>query len=230
MLWNVVLPDTGKTAPPRMSWFLELANDSPEVCKSTNPESILSYYLLYQTLTGWAIIAVPQNHLRARYQAIMGYPSTPEPVEIIHTKFSSVAQSCPTLWDSTDYSTPGFPGHQLPELAQTHVHRVGDGIQPSHPLPPPSPPAISLSQHQGLFQWVSFSHQVAKVLEFSASASVLPMNTQDWFLLGLTGLMSFQSKGLSRVFSNTTVQKHQFFSAQLSLWSKSHNHARLDKP
>ena len=71
---------------------------------------------------------------------------------VIHTKFSSVAQSCPTLCDSMDYGTPGFPGHQLPELAQTHVHRVGDAIQPSHPLPPPSPPAVSLSQHQGLFQ------------------------------------------------------------------------------
>ena len=66
-----------------------------------------------------------------------------------------------------DCSTPGFPvHHQLPELTQTHVHRVGDAIQPSHPLSPPSPPAFSLSQHQGLFQGVSSSHQVAKVLEF----------------------------------------------------------------
>ena len=80
---------------------------------------------------------------------------------------SSVAQSCPTLWDPMDCSTPCFPVHyQLPELAQTHVHRVGDAIQPSHPLSSPSPPAFNLSQHQGLFQWISFSHQVAKVLEF----------------------------------------------------------------
>ena len=80
---------------------------------------------------------------------------------------SSVAHSCPTLCDPMDYSTPGLlVHHQFPELAQTHVHRVSDTIQPSHPLLPPSPPAFSLSQHQCLFQWVSSSHQVAKVLEF----------------------------------------------------------------
>ena len=82
--------------------------------------------------------------------------------------------------------------------------------------------AFSLSQHQGLFQWIGFLHQVAKSIGASASASVLPMNIQDWFLLGMTGLISLLSKGLSRVFSNTTVQKHQFFGAQLSLWFNSH--------
>jgi len=82
-------------------------------------------------------------------------------------QFSSVAQSCPTLCDSMDCSTPGLPvHHQLPEFTQTHVHWVGDAIQPSHPLSSPSPPALNLCQHQGLFQWVSSSHQVAKVLEF----------------------------------------------------------------
>ena len=82
-------------------------------------------------------------------------------------QLSSVTQSCPTLCKPMDYSMPGFPvHHQLPELAQTHVHRVSDAIQPSHPLSSPSPPAFNLSQHQGLFQWVSSSHQVAKVLEF----------------------------------------------------------------
>ena len=82
-------------------------------------------------------------------------------------QFSSVAQSCPTLCDPMGYSTPGFPvHHQLLEFTQTHVHWVGDAIQPSHPLSSPSPPAFNLSQHQGLFQWVSCSHQVAKVLEF----------------------------------------------------------------
>ena len=81
--------------------------------------------------------------------------------------FSSVAQSCPTLCDPMDCSTPGLPvHHQLPEFTQTHVHWVGDAIQPSHPLLSPSPPAFNLSQHQGLFQWVSSSNQVAKVLEF----------------------------------------------------------------
>ena len=82
-------------------------------------------------------------------------------------QFSSVTQSCLTLCDPMDCSTPGLPvNHQLPELDQTHVHRVGDAIQPTHPLSPPSPPAFNLSHHQGLFQWVSTSHQVAKVLEF----------------------------------------------------------------
>ena len=82
-------------------------------------------------------------------------------------QFSSVTQSCLTLCKPMDYSTPGLPvHHQLPDLTQTLVHWVGDGIQPSHPLLSPSPPALNLSQHQGLFIWVSSSYQVAKVLEF----------------------------------------------------------------
>ena len=79
----------------------------------------------------------------------------------------SVTQPCLTLCDPMDCSTLRFPiHHQLPEFTQTHVHCVGDAIQPSHPLSSPSPPAFNLFQHQGLFQWVSSSHQVAKVLEF----------------------------------------------------------------
>ena len=189
-----------------------------------------------------------------------------------------------------DCSTPGFPVlHHLLELAQTHICWVSDAIQPSCPLSSASPPACSLSQHQGLFKWVSSSHQVAKILEFqlqhqsfqwtprteacpaaslsitnswsslrfmsfesvmqselallllsvfptimvflvsqffatggqsigaSASASILPMSIQDWFPLGWNGWISLQSKGLLRVFTNTTVQKHQFFGIQLSL-------------
>ena len=82
-------------------------------------------------------------------------------------QFSSVAQSCPALCDSMNSSTPGLPGHhQLPEFTQTHVHRVGDAIQPSHPLSSPPPPAPNPSQHQSFFQWVNSSHEVAKVLEF----------------------------------------------------------------
>ena len=82
-------------------------------------------------------------------------------------QFSSVAQSCPTLWDPMDCSMPSLPVHQqLPEFTQTHVHWVSDAIQPSHPLSSPSPPALNLSQNQGLFKWVSSSHHVAKVLEF----------------------------------------------------------------
>ena len=80
--------------------------------------------------------------------------------------FCSATQSCPSLCDPMDCSTPGFTVlHQLPEFAQTHVHWISDAIQPSHPVSPPSPPALSLPLHQGLCHWVSFSHQVAKVLE-----------------------------------------------------------------
>ena len=139
-------------------------------------------------------------------------------------------QSLSHVWlcDPMECSTPGLPVHyELLELAQTHVQQVGDAIQPSHPLSSPSPPAPNPSQHQGLFQWVSL-HQVAKV---SASASVLPMNTQDCSLLGWTGWISLQSKWLSRVFSNTAVQKHQFFGTQLSSQYNSHiNTWPLRKP
>ena len=82
-------------------------------------------------------------------------------------QFSSLTQSCPTLCNSMDCSTPGLPiHHQLMEFTQTHVHWVDDTIQPFHPLSSPSAPAFNLSQHQSLFKWVSSSHQVAKVLEF----------------------------------------------------------------
>ena len=122
-------------------------------------------------------------------------------------QFSSVAQLCPTLCDPMDCSIPGLPVHyQLLEFTHTHVHWVGDAIQPPHPLSSPSPATFNLSQHQGLFQWVS-SSSGGQGIGVSASASVL----------GWTGWISVQSKRVSRVFSNTTVVKHQFFSAQLSL-------------
>ena len=115
--------------------------------------------------------------------------------------------SCVRLCDPMNCSTPCLPiYHQLPESTQTHVHCVGDAIQPSHPLMSASPPALNLSQHQGLFKWVRSSHQVAKSIGVSASASGPPVNTQDWSPLGWTGWISLQSKGLSRVFFNTTVQ------------------------
>ena len=133
-------------------------------------------------------------------------------------QFSSVAQLCPTLCDPENRSTPGLPvHHQLPESTQSHVHWVSDTIQPSHPLSSLSPPAPHPSQHQGLFRWVSSSHQVAQSIGVSASTSVLPMNTQNWSPLAWTGWISLKSKRLSRIFSNTTVQRHQFFSAQISL-------------
>ena len=140
-------------------------------------------------------------------------------------------KSCPTLCDPKNCSMAGLPVHyQLPEFTQAHVHRVGDAMQPSHPLLSPYPPAPNPSQHQGLFQWVNSSHEVAKVLD-SALASFLPKKSQGWSPSEWTGWNSLQSKGLSRVFSNTTVQKHQFFSAQLSSQSNSHIHTwPLEKP
>ena len=118
-------------------------------------------------------------------------------------------------------TSPSFPVLQyLPEFAQTHVHCIGDAIQPSHPLSSPSP-AFNLSQHQSLFKWVHSSHQLAS-LGASASASALLMNIQGWFPLRLTDLISSQSKGFSTVFYNTTVQKHQFFGTKTSLWANSH--------
>ena len=87
-------------------------------------------------------------------------------LEWVAIQFSSVAQSCPTLCNPMNHSTPGLPvHHQLLEYAQTHVHRGGDAIQPSHPLSSPSPPALNIPQCQGLFKWVSSSHLMAKVLE-----------------------------------------------------------------
>ena len=139
----------------------------------------------------------------------------------VHSQFSSVAQSCPILCDPTDCSTPGFPvRHQLLELAQTHVHWVGDAIQPSHPSSP-SPPPVNLSQHQGLFQWISSSHQVAKVLEFqlqdhfSNESSGLISFRIDWFdLLAVQGILKSLLQHHS---SKASVLWHSaFFIVQLS--------------
>ena len=190
-------------------------------------------------------------------------------------QFSSVAQLCPTFCDPMNHSMTGLPvHHQLPESTQSHVHWVGDAIQPSHPLSSPSPPALNLSQHQGLFKWVnsspkywSFSFNISPSSEYpglisfrmdwldlltvqgtlrsllqhhsskasllqcsaffiiqlshpymttgktggqnigtSASASVLPMNIQGWFPLGLSGLISLLSRGPWRVLSCTSLK------------------------
>ena len=140
-------------------------------------------------------------------------------------QFSSVAQSCPTLCDPMNCSTPGLPvHHQFPEFTQTHVHRVGDAIQPSHPLSsllllPPILPSIRVfsndsTLHMRWPKYWSFSFSISSSNEHSGLIS---------FRMD-TGWTSLQSKGLSRVFSNTTVQKHQFFGAQLSLQSNSHIH------
>ena len=128
--------------------------------------------------------------------------------------------SCVWLCNHMDCSPPGFlVHHQLLELTQTHVHRVGDAIQPSHPSAP-TIHVVPFSCRQsflasGSFPMSQFFTSGGQSIGVSASASVLPMNIPDWFPLGWTGWTSLQSKGLSRVFSNTTVQKHRFFSTQL---------------
>ena len=146
-------------------------------------------------------------------------------------QFISLAQLCPTLCDPMNRSTPGLPvHHQLPEFSQTHVHRVSDAIQPSHLCRPlllllPIPPSIRVFSNESTLRirWPSTA--------VSALVSFLPKNTQDWSPLEWTGWISLQSKGLSRVFSNTTVQKHQVFSAQLSSQSNTHIHTwPLEKP
>ena len=126
----------------------------------------------------------------------------------------SVSQLCLTLCNPMDCSTPGLLIlHYLLEFAKRQVHWVGDAIQPSHPLSSPSP-ALSLPKNQEMSHLLASGGQSVGV---STSASVLPMNIQVWSPLGWTGWISLQSKGLSWVFSNTTVQKHQFFGVQLSL-------------
>ena len=139
-------------------------------------------------------------------------------------QFSSVAQLCPTLCDSMNRTTPGLPvHHQLPESTQTHVHWVSDAIQSSHPLSSSSPPApnpLPASESFPVSQLFAWGGQSTGV---SALASFPPKKVQGWSPSEWTGWISLQSKGLSRVFSNTTVQKHQFFSAQPSQ-SNSHIH------
>ena len=141
-----------------------------------------------------------------------------------HAEFSSVGQSCPTLCDPMNHSTSGLPvHHQLPEFTQTHVHRVSDAIQPSHPLSSPSPPAPN-SPSIGVFSNEStLRMRWPKYWSFSFSISASSEHP-GLISLGWTGWISLQSKGFSRVFSNTTVQKHQFFGAQLSSQSNSHIH------
>ena len=131
---------------------------------------------------------------------------------------------------SMDCNMPGFPVHyQLPEFTQTHVHLVSDAIQPSHP--PSFSSCLQSFPASGSFPTSQFFTSGGQSIGLSASASVLPMIIQDWFHLRLTGLISLQSKGLSSVFSNSTVQKHQFFGTQLSFWSSSHIPTRLlEKP
>ena len=145
-------------------------------------------------------------------------------VKLSSVQFSSVTQSCPTLCDPMNRSTPGFPvHHHLPEFTQTHVHRVSDAIQPSHPVVPFSscPQSLPASESFPMSQFFAWGGQSTGV---SASASFPPKKSQGWSPSEWTGWISLQSKGLLRVFSNTTVQKHQFFDTQLSSQSNSHIH------
>ena len=137
-------------------------------------------------------------------------------------QFSSVAQSCLTLCDPMNHSMPGLPvHHQLPEFIQTHVHRIGDAIQPSHPLSSPSPPAPNPSQHQDLFQWVSSLHQVAKYWSFTFSIS--PSNEHpglisfrmDW--LDLLAVQGTPKSLLQHHSSKASILRRSvFFTVQLS--------------
>ena len=152
---------------------------------------------------------------------LLGWPWS----NMTSVQFSSVAQLCPTLCNPMSLSTPGLPvDHQLAEFTQTHVYWVRDAIHPSFAIPfsscLPSFPASESFQMSQLFTSGGQSTGV------SASTSVLPVNTQDWSL-EWTGWISLQSKGLSRVFSNTAVRMHQFFGAQPPLWSNSHIHTWL---
>ena len=125
----------------------------------------------------------------------------------------SSRSAIPTLCDPMDCRTPGLPVHyQLPKFTQARVHWVSDAIQPSHPVIPSSSSLLSFSASRS-FQMSQHFAWGGQNIGVSASGSVLPMNIQDWFPLGWTGWMFLQSKGLSRVFTNTTVQKRQCFAA-----------------
>ena len=130
----------------------------------------------------------------------------------------SVSQSCPTLCDPMDYSTPGFPVlHYLQEFAQTHVHWVDDAIKPSHLLSSPSPPTLNLSQHQGLFQWVSPSHQVAKLLELQHQSFQWIFRVDfilDWLIWSPCSLGTLKS--LLQHHSSKAFWHSAFFMVQLS--------------
>ena len=142
-------------------------------------------------------------------------------IGLLYVQFSSIAQLCPTLCDPMNCSMPGLPvHHQLPESTQTHVHWVGDAIQPSHPLLAPSPLAFNLS-HQSLFKWVSFSHQVAKVLEFQLQHQSLQWTPRtDLLYDGLVGSpcspRDSQESSPKPQFKASILQRSAFFIVQLS--------------
>ena len=207
------------------------------ICKAPCRSDV---WCLYYNLSQWRALSSPLSETiggESRTARSLSFieslpsPSVTNPHCRKHrSQFSSVVQSCPTLWDPMNLSMPGLPvHHQLLEFTQTQVHQVGDAIQPSHPLLSPSPAPITPRIRV-------FSNESALCMRWpkywiSALASVLLKNTQDWSPLERIVWISLQSKGLSRVFSNTTVQKRQFFGAQPSSQSNSHFHAwLLEKP
>ena len=141
----------------------------------------------------------------------------------------SISQSRQTLCDPMDCSTPGFPvHHQLPVLTQTHVHWVSDAIQPSHPLSSPSPPAYNLSQHQDLFQWVSSSHQVAKVLEFSFIIS--PSNEySELFFFRMDWLDLLAVKGTLKSLQHCSSKAPIFWCSAFCILQLSHPYTTTGK-
>ena len=158
-------------------WYSQLPSPSPAPCPQFLEVTTLSICIFFLNLFfGWeacGIFLPEQGSNLCPLQWKRRISATGPPGKAFHEdfcsllQFSSVAQSCLTLCDPMNRSSPGLcVHHQLPEFTQTRVHRVSDAIQPSHPLSSPSPPAPNLSQHQSLFQWVNSSHEVAKVMEF----------------------------------------------------------------
>ena len=177
-----------------------------------------SVHVVFQTrILEWVAIPgdLPDPRVKSASPALTGRFFTTEPPGKLPWWFCcccccccycSVTKLCPTLCDPVVCSTPGFLVlHSLPEFAQIHVHYVCDAIQPFHLLSPRSPPALNLSHMGAFFQWVGSFTLGGWSVGASASASILPVNIQDWFLFKLTGLISLWSKGLSWVFSNTAV-------------------------
>ena len=159
-------------------------------------------FVVIQTVKGFRLVNEAELDIFLELPCFLNDPmNVDNSISSFSLLFLLFSHSVVSLCDPMDCSTPGFPLlHHLPGLAQTHVHWVSDAIQPSHPLTSPSPPAFNLSQHQGLFQCQLFTSG-GQIIGASASTSVLPMNIQGWFPLGLIGLTSLLSRGLSRVLS-----------------------------
>ena len=203
------------------SWILGLFS-TWQFEASAKPVTFWSHHYTLHTKKSYLLRLVSSRSQMASMWHVYPHPSNLGPHQ-----FSSVTQSCPTFCDPMVYSMPDFSvHHQLPEFIQTRwCHAtISSSVVPYSSCPQSFPAS-------GSFQMSQLFAAGGQSIRASASTSVLPMNTQVWFPLGWTGWISFQSKGLSRVFSNTTVQKHQFFCTQLSSESNSLIHTwLLEKP